>query len=214
MSPSLSYEDLRNKKLQENKRKLEELKLSHLSVALRDASSPKPSPSKSVKRKALQEQRLVAVRRSVRVANLPEPPTYREDVKLYLVTLFSYRPCKRRDLSNRVYASDEERMYAETRAEEVEAELGSEFPTFVKPMLQSHVTGGFWLGLSKQFCNKYLPKRDSTITLVDEEDEEFDTVYLANKRGLSGGWRGFSLHHELVDGDALVFQLIEPARFK
>lgn len=44
MSPSLSYEDLRNKKLQENKRKLEELKLSHLSVALRDASSPKPSP--------------------------------------------------------------------------------------------------------------------------------------------------------------------------
>nr|CAD1832262.1 unnamed protein product [Ananas comosus var. bracteatus] len=200
MSPSLSYEDLRNKKLQENKRKLEELKLSHLSVALRDASSPKPSPSKSVKRKALQEQRLVAVRRSVRVANLPEPPTY--------------RPCKRRDLSNRVYASDDERMYAETRAEEVEAELGSEFPTFVKPMLQSHVTGGFWLGLSKQFCNKYLPKRDSTITLVDEEDEEFDTVYLANKRGLSGGWRGFSLHHELVDGDALVFQLIEPTKFK
>lgn len=51
-------------------------------------------------------------------------------------------------MSNRVYASDEERMYAQTRAEEVEAELGSEFPTFVKPMLQSHVTGGFWLVIS------------------------------------------------------------------
>ena len=52
---------------------------------------------------------------------------------------------KRRDLSDRVYASDEARLYAQTRAEEVQSELDPEIPSFVKPMTQSNVTGGFWL---------------------------------------------------------------------
>lgn len=60
----------------------------------------------------------------------------------------------------------------------------------------------------------YLPKKDATITLIDENGEEHDTTYLAHKKGLSAGWRGFSIYHELVDGDALVFQLAEPTTFK
>nr|CAB3482426.1 unnamed protein product [Digitaria exilis] len=120
----------------------------------------------------------------------------------------------RKDLENRVYATDEERSYAITKAEELEEELGSAFPIFVKPMTQSHVTGGFWLGLPTPFCRKYLPKRDETITLEDEEGDEFETLYLARKIGLSAGWRGFSIEHELVDGDCLVFQLIERTKFK
>lgn len=51
----------------------------------------------------------------------------------------------KRDLSNRVYASDEARASATLKAEELESSLGADYPTFVKPMLQSHVTGGFWL---------------------------------------------------------------------
>ena len=31
------------------------------------------------------------------------------------------------------------------RAQEVQANLAAQFPSFVKLMLQSHVTGGFWL---------------------------------------------------------------------
>nr|CAB3480373.1 unnamed protein product [Digitaria exilis] len=120
----------------------------------------------------------------------------------------------RKDLENRVYATDEERSYAITKAEELEEELGSAFPIFVKPMTQSHVTGGFWLGLPTPFCRKYLPKHDETITLEDEEGDEFETLYLARKIGLSAGWRGFSIEHELVDGDCLVFQLIERTKFK
>lgn len=69
-------------------------------------------------------------------------------------------------------------------------------------------------GLPKHFCDSYLPKHDATITLVDEEGDEFETNYLAYKAGLSGGWQGFSVFHELIDGDALVFQLIEPTKFK
>lgn len=55
---------------------------------------------------------------------------------------YSYQ---RKNLLNRVYASDEARTYAIDRAEQLESDLGSDYPSFVKPMLQSHVTGGFWL---------------------------------------------------------------------
>lgn len=92
--------------------------------------------------------------------------------------------------------------------------LDPSFPSFIKPMLQSHVTGGFWLGLPVQFCKLHLPKLDGTVILVDEAEEESPTKYLALKTGLSGGWRGFAIDHELVDGDALIFQLIEHTKFK
>lgn len=55
---------------------------------------------------------------------------------------------KRRDLSGRVYASDEVRQNAIRKAEELKSKLENAFSAFVKPMLQSHVTGGFWLVLS------------------------------------------------------------------
>lgn len=50
--------------------------------------------------------------------------------------------------------------------------------------------------------------------LVDEEGVESPTKYLALKTGLSGGWRGFAIDHELVDGDALVFQQTDPTTLK
>lgn len=52
------------------------------------------------------------------------------------------------------------------------------------------------------------------MVLEDEDGSETDAVYIGNRSGLSGGWRGFALHHKLDDGDALVFELVEPARFK
>ena len=55
------------------------------------------------------------------------------------------RVSKHRDLSNRVYASDYARAEATEKAEELDSGLGTHNPTFVKPMLQSHVSGGFWL---------------------------------------------------------------------
>lgn len=52
------------------------------------------------------------------------------------------------------------------------------------------------------------------MTLIDEEDDEFVAKYLAEKNGLSGGWRGFAIDHQLVDGDAVVFHLITQTMFK
>lgn len=60
--------------------------------------------------------------------------------------MYIYRVSKgARDLSNRVYASDGARAEAIEKAEKVESGLEPGYPTFIKPMLQSHVTGGFWL---------------------------------------------------------------------
>lgn len=52
------------------------------------------------------------------------------------------------------------------------------------------------------------------MVLEDEDGVEFDAVYIGNRTGLSGGWRGFAMHHNLEDGDSLVFELAEHDRFK
>ncbi|PIN06059.1 hypothetical protein CDL12_21400 [Handroanthus impetiginosus] len=100
------------------------------------------------------------------------------------------------------------------RAKEVQRNLSSHFPSFVKLMLRSHVSRGFWLCLPSGFCRAHLPECDATVVLVDDNEQESDTRFLAEKHGLSAGWRGFSLAHKLLEGDVLVFQLIEPCKFK
>ncbi|XP_054786866.1 B3 domain-containing protein At3g19184 isoform X1 [Prosopis cineraria] len=207
----LTYEECRRQRLEENKKRMEELNLNKLASALKPLPSPKPSPAKPrVPRQPLSPSSAPA-RRSSRVANLP-PPNYKEvPIEPLLRPRRSYQ---KRDLLNRVYASDEVRQYAIDRAEELLSGLDSKYPSFIKPMLQSHVTGGFWLGLPVHFCKTHLPHDDETVTLIDEDGNESPTKYLADKTGLSGGWRGFSIDHELVDGDALVFQLIKPTKFK
>ncbi|KAK8558601.1 hypothetical protein V6N12_041902 [Hibiscus sabdariffa] len=200
----LTYEEMRRKRLEENKKRMEELNLKNLSQALKN-KSPKSSPGKPRTHRKWVE--LTAVRRSSRVADKPKPDY--KDVPIEPLERVGRRHSRgnsRRDLYNRVYASAEERAYATERAEHLESTLGSEYPSFVKPMLQSHVTGGFWL--------KNMPHHDVTVTLVDEEGEEFPTKYLGDKNGLSAGWRGFAIDHNLVDGDALVFQMVAPTEFK
>ncbi|KAM1862884.1 hypothetical protein ACFX14_003287 [Malus domestica] len=100
------------------------------------------------------------------------------------------------------------------RAKEVEATLDPRFPVLLKVMLPSHVTGGFWLGLPKKFCCENLPKQDTMIVLEDESGEEFHTKYLVEKVGLSGGWRGFSIAHNLLEGDVVVFHVLAPSKLK
>jgi hypothetical protein len=50
MAALSSYEELRKKKLEENKRKIEELKLTHISASLREAiATPKRSAVVSIR---------------------------------------------------------------------------------------------------------------------------------------------------------------------
>ncbi|KAM0896023.1 hypothetical protein ACQ4PT_023448 [Festuca glaucescens] len=100
------------------------------------------------------------------------------------------------------------------RAVKVNEKLPEEGPSFIKLMLKSHVVRGFWLGLPVSFCRNYLPDHDVTVELEDEDGHSYDTNYLARKGGLSGGWHGFVVQHDLKVGDAVVFQLVKPTRFK
>ncbi|CAM0913885.1 unnamed protein product [Alopecurus aequalis] len=100
------------------------------------------------------------------------------------------------------------------RAEEVKKKLPTDGPSFVKCMTHSQVVKGFWLGLPAGFCRNNLPDDDVDIVLEDEEGQTCKTKYKANNTGLSGGWAGFAKQHDLKIGDAVVFHLVEPTRFK
>lgn len=100
------------------------------------------------------------------------------------------------------------------RAEEVQSNLGPEFPSFVKVLVRSHVSSCFWMGLPGPFCDMHLPKKDVIITLEDESGAACQIKYIADKTGLSAGWRRFSMDHKLLEGDVLVFHLVEPTAFK
>lgn len=64
------------------------------------------------------------------------------------------------------------------------------------------------------FCKMHLPSTDTTVILENEDSEEFPIKYIANKTGLSAGWRKFVAGNKLLEGDVLIFQLIAPCRFK
>ncbi|XP_052141145.1 B3 domain-containing protein Os01g0234100 isoform X1 [Oryza glaberrima] len=100
------------------------------------------------------------------------------------------------------------------RAQEIQTKLPAEHPSFVKHMLHSHVVSGFWLGLPAGFCNKYLPKHDTDIVLEDENGNNHKTTYLGGKQGLSAGWRGFAINHDIKVGDVVVFELVSTTKFK
>ncbi|KAH1252453.1 B3 domain-containing protein [Glycine max] len=215
MVAAIAYEESRRKRVEENRKRMEALNLPLLSQALHKSPSPKSSPLKQVKNRTIQKE-LVVVRRSSRVANLPTP-VYKEVVvdRVTIPRRTLGRPYNRhRDYANRVYASDEAREEALEKAETLMSGLESEHPAFIKSMLQSHISGGFWLGLPVHFCKSNLPKGDEVMTLIDEDGNEYPTIYLARKTGLSGGWKGFAVGHDLADGDAVIFQLIKHTAFK
>lgn len=60
----------------------------------------------------------------------------------------------------------------------------------------------------------HLSKHDMMIDLEDENQEVYPAKYLVDKVGLSGGWRGFAIAHNLVERDVLVFHLVTPTKFK
>ncbi|KAJ8628743.1 hypothetical protein MRB53_022066 [Persea americana] len=202
----LQYEEIRRKRLEENKKKLEDLNLTHLLHSLRNASSKPTHAKKGKPRPVRGNEANVEVRRSSRVANMPSP-----DYTGATVYYGEGTRTRRRSHKKRSLLSDKAMSGAVNIATEFQSSLDPEFPSFVKPFLQSH---GSWLGLPREFCESHLPKDDATITLIDQTEDEHQTRYLARNKGFGAGWKDFSIAHELVDGDALVFQLIKATMFE
>ncbi|XP_059642919.1 B3 domain-containing protein Os01g0234100-like isoform X2 [Cornus florida] len=123
--------------------------------------------------------------------------------------------CKRKKAtSNALNSPGEVKSSTILRAEEVQSSLGTKFPSFVKLMVKSHVSRGYWMRIPKPFCKSHLPKDDVIIILENESGEQFELKFIADDQGLSAGWRKFSILHKLLEGDVLVFQLTEVNKFK
>ncbi|GFP91201.1 putative B3 domain-containing protein at5g58280 [Phtheirospermum japonicum] len=182
-----SYEDARKQRLLENKKRFEDLGLSKLSKSL------------SVVKKSEKSQ-----------VDLDQLPSLRKRSKLNS----SWASYLARPIEEVKSATHEERARAYKYAEKLQSNLEAGNPSFVKSMVRSHVYSCFWLGLPNKFCEDHLPGSTVDMGLEDEEGSEYSAVFISKRTGLSGGWRAFALDHKLDDGDALVFELIEPTKFK
>ncbi|KAK1696737.1 hypothetical protein QYE76_013434 [Lolium multiflorum] len=205
MDEANSYEEQRRRQIEQNKRKLDELRVHKLSAAVRQAAA-KPMQAKLVMPR---NPRLdVPTRRSGRIASLLEQPDYRVRKENGDIKTESPDPVP-------VYATNEERAYAFTKAEQLNGQLGSDHPTFIKPMSHGSAKKLRHLNIPVHF-RQYLPVHDETMVLVDEANNEFDVFYRISHdhRMHLNGWRAYSAYHELADGDCLVFQLIERRKFK
>lgn len=201
MADANSYEEQRRRQVEENKRKLDELRLHRLSAAVHEAAV-KPMPTKELKLRCIRAPP-APTRRSGRVASLPDQPDYRE----------RKAPRGLPQPPDRVYATDEARDYAFSKAEELKNLLSSDHPSFIRPVTHLYATGS-WLKIPVQFKRRYLPPCDEMIFLVDEEDGEFQMRYNAKGCGLCTGWNSFAIGQKLADGDSLVFQLVQRTKFK
>nr|GMD20233.1 putative B3 domain-containing protein At5g58280 [Ipomoea batatas] len=185
-----------------------DLGISKISKSLSDlAKSEKKSPAKKVRQKR-NEVYMLEPRRSSRARN--PVPSYRDEIDVELLSFrkrsklgSSWASYLARPIEEVKTASYEERCKALKEAEELQSNLQSENPSLVKSM-----------GLPTRFCENHLPKSTVDIVLEDEEGAEYEAVYISKRTGLSGGWRAFALDHKLDDGDALVFDLVEPTKFK
>ncbi|CAO2813517.1 unnamed protein product [Amaranthus hypochondriacus] len=99
----------------------------------------------------------------------------------------------------------QQRAKAVERAKKLELRLGSTFPTFIKPLLQSHLRGCLYM--PRTFCKTHLPD-DKMVTLIDEDGGQWQLKYHVLYHSLLYGWKKFSIDHQLVAGDVIVFQLI------
>ena len=67
--------------------------------------------------------------------------------------------------------------------------------------------------MPRTFCKTNLPD-DKMVTLIDEDGGQWLLKYHVLYHSLLHGWKKFSIGHQLVDGDVIVFQLIRPTTFK
>ncbi|XP_057541689.1 B3 domain-containing protein Os01g0234100-like isoform X2 [Amaranthus tricolor] len=100
------------------------------------------------------------------------------------------------------------------QVKEIESKNIFEYPTTVKLMVQSNVSGGFCMPLPTTFCRQYLPAKDTIMILETEAGEQYKAKYLPRSLILSGGWLRFAKEMNLKVGDIAVFHLVSATKFK
>lgn len=204
---TMSYEEARKERLEENKRRMEELGLVSLAKELKKPKVPRKTTAKP-------KVELHEARRSSRVAAKPVV-IYKEKSRRVpggAKSTEDARERRQRQSLRRRYLTEAARKAAIESAEAVIKNMKN--PAFVKPMQHSRSSTVFWLALPAEFCQEHMSLTDEKIMLEDEKGKEWECSFIATKAGMSSGWRGFLIDHDLMDGDCCVFELLSPLRFK
>lgn len=149
---SNTYEEVRKQRLEENKKRFEDLGIAKISKSLADlANSEKKSPKRHLPKPKSKSACMVEPRRSSRARNPVQ--SYCDEVFIDLpstrkrsrTSSSSWGSYLARPLEEVKVASYEERRAALKAAEELQSNLKSGNPSFVKSMVRSHVYSCFWL---------------------------------------------------------------------
>ncbi|KAI3958575.1 hypothetical protein MKW92_047606 [Papaver armeniacum] len=203
MAQGNSYEEARKQRLEDNKRRFQELGVLKIANSLSDVTKDKKkTPRKYTLRSKTAPLNPDLMRRSSRPRN---QVAYSQGT--------GRKKCETRYVSTRV-ATKEERNDALKRAMSFQSGLLSRNPSFVKSMSRSQVAGCFTLDLPLEISNTHLPEKSKLRIVLENEVGSLYIVHYNGRSKLSDGWRAFSRDHKLDDGDALVIELIEPTRFK
>ncbi|KAJ0719494.1 putative transcription factor B3-Domain family [Helianthus annuus] len=81
-------------------------------------------------------------------------------------------------------------------------------------MVKGLTDTAYWMGFPLWFGKLFLPKADSEMVIEDGYMEIHHVKYNAEKSGMSAGWKKFAVGHNFLDGDVLVFHLVEPYKLK
>ncbi|XP_026397934.1 B3 domain-containing protein Os05g0481400-like isoform X1 [Papaver somniferum] len=194
MAQGNSYEEARKQRLQDNKRRFQELGVLKIANSLSDVIKDK----NNTKRKYQVRSKTAPVNPDlVRRSSRPRSQ----------VTYYGRIKCKTSFIA--------ERSDTLKRAKSFQSGLLSRNPSFVKSMSLSNVSGNFGLNIPAEICKNHLPKEPKVrIMLEDEDGSVYETNYYWVTRYITTGWKTFSMDHKLDFGDALVIELTKPTRFK
>lgn len=228
-----TYEETRKLRMEENKKRMEELGLMQLSTSMK-----KP---RVVRRKLTLEERGLERRRSSRVAAIQAQEELRraqesdasdesdEDVSAKSVAssdeseaesdpdsepgspVVRTRYTLRRNRKTPPREISDGRVEATEAAEDIEKEL--ENPGFVVSLLDAHVSTDF-LEVPEKFRKRNLPEVDEKVALEDEDEKVWVSTFLPSSGVLGDGWSKFVKEHKLEAGDACVFELLSVNKLK
>lgn len=215
------YELARMRRIEENRKRMQELGIVEASREL-TAVAPRPPKPRALSRRSGydSDNPFHITRRSDRVAYM-DRPDYRDMDGDYDP---DWRPRAQRpsygSYTPRNPGNHQRRAWVSTTAREHAERLAFSFaehqptPCMAKVLTPSQMSGGYWMGLQSDFCKHNMPTTEENIILEDAEGREWDAIYKPHKRALSGGWRSFAIDHGLEEGDAIVFEQIAPFRMK
>lgn len=104
-------------------------------------------------------------------------------------------------------------MHMQPTAEEASEALSytSPFPSFMKVMTSSNVSGSFTVAVPRKFAAAHLPSYKLEVVICNMRGESWNVVIgrYGHQTKFCGGWTSFARQNDLKVGDICVFELLD-----